>query len=184
MKKVIFVLLFLLLGCYTYAQEILNTVDVKIKTKYKSNWAYEYDDDLLNEQIIGDVVYINTLKSITAVSATDGKELWKYTFPINKGINSPAAIRGKYAVFTSYYYNKKNDVGSSFLTVIDLTTGKEKWSLKANDKFYNEYFEIYDENLYVICGNLSDWREYDDYYKIIPEEPKVLAFNLNDGKII
>ena len=183
MKKILgFLFAMSFLANVLFSQIIYNSNDVKIKTPLKQNWEYKYNGNFLNEKIVENNIYINSINGVSAVSFTDGKEIWKYDFPKSKGIHSVVNFNDKYAVFTSYKYDASTEKGTSYLTVLNLADGKEKWSLQSNEIFYNAPAEIFDENIYCITGPPKKWYNYEKYWKMELDEANLESFSITDGK--
>lgn len=158
-----------------YSQEILNSNDVKLKAPLKIEWEYKTNSILLNQNISGNICYVNTINGIQANSLSDGKELWSYDFPKDKGISSVVTFSDKNAVYISY---KKN---SSSITLIDLSTGKEKWNLQSDKIWYKPAAMLNDD--YVLClnGPPEEWNELETYFDMKLENSKLTAFKIEDG---
>lgn len=178
MKKVIFLGMMVLFAIQiASSQNIYKSADVKIKAPLKKNWEYKTDAIILNQRIVNDVCYLNTMNGITAVSLKDGNAIWNYKFPKERGISSVVTFSDKYGVYISY---KK---GSSALTLVDLSNGKEKWSNKSKENWHKPPAVINDKYVFCIVGEPDDWEKIKDYYDMeLSYNEKIAAYNLNDGK--
>lgn len=165
-----------------YSQNIYNSADVKLKAPLKQNWEYKTTETILNQITTKDYIFFNTVKEISAISTADGKLVWSYIFPKERGINSVVTFSEKYAVFTSYKYDDKSEKGTSSLTLVDLPSRKEKWSLKSNEIWYEEPAVITTNSIICLSGPPKDWKEIKKYYEMEFDDLYLTAFSLNDGK--
>lgn len=160
-----------------YSQQIMNSSEVKIKAPLKINWEFKTNSTILNQKIIEEICYVNTLKGIQAISLNSGKEIWSYDFPQDKCIPSVVTFSDKYAVFINY---KKNN---STLILMDLSTGKEKWNLQSDKILYKPTAML--NNDYVLCinGKPEEWNELKNYFEMKLQNSNLTAFKITDGKV-
>lgn len=176
-KKLFTILLIISLAEISYSQEIYNSSDVKLKSPLKQSWNFKSDGLILNEHFAGDVCYLNTILSVTAVSTKDGSQIWKHEFPKDKSISSVVTFNDKYGVYLNY---KK---GESAIILIDLATGKEKWKVKSKTEWHKPTPFLNDKFAIVLAGEPKDWESKNDYFEMDLSSSKLTAYNLNDGKV-
>lgn len=174
-----------LLSCpLLYCQNIYNSSDVKFKAPLKQNWAYKTSNVILNQIITETVCFINTLDGINAISLSNGKELWKYTYPAKPVLSSVVTFSNEFAVYITYNYDEQTEIGTSALILVELANGKEKWIKKFEETWYKPTPFLDDKNVYCIAGPPDDWEENKDYNKMELYKATIFAFSLEDGKII
>lgn len=160
-----------------YSQQILNSTDVKIKAPLKFVWEYKTNSILLNQKFSGNNCYVNTMTGIQAISLADGKQIWNYDFPKDKSISSVVTFSDKYGVYINY---KKHN---STLTLIDLSTGKEKWTLKSKEVWYKPAAMLNDNFVICFAGSPKDWNDLKEYFDMKLDESRISAFKIEDGKL-
>jgi outer membrane protein assembly factor BamB len=166
----------------TISQNIYKTSDVKLKAPFKISWEYKITDIIVNQHITGDICYVNTINGISAISLTDGKSIWNYSYHAFPLLNSVATFSDKYAAFTTYNYNDSTEIGISKLTLVDLSQGKEVWSIESKERFYKPTPFITDNYVFCLSGPPNEWRVKEKYFKIELDEAELIAHSLLDGK--
>jgi outer membrane protein OmpA-like peptidoglycan-associated protein/outer membrane protein assembly factor BamB len=164
------------------SQNIYNSNDVKLKAPLKQDWSYTSDGVILNQQIVGNTCYINTLNGITAISLNDGKEIWNYSYPKSPIIPSTVTFSQKYAAFITYEYFEKEEVGKSKLYLINLETGKEKWIESFEKTWYKPTLFLNDQFVFIIGGPPDDWNKPEKYFKMGLDDAYLYSYSLEDGK--
>jgi len=166
------------------AQQVLTSAEVKLRPPLKSDWAFKSDAIILNQQMTKETCFLNTLNGVIAVSLSDGKVVWNYSFPTERGINSVVTFSESYGVYVSYTYNDSTEKGTSSLTLRDLSTGKEKWSLSSSEVRYRPSAIVNDNAVFCIVGPPKKWKELKDYFEMRMDEAKLTAFSLAEGKML
>lgn len=166
-----------------FSQNIYSSADVKLQAPFKKDWFYKSNSFILNTKMTDKVCYVNTIYGISAVSFEDGKELWNYTFQKSPTISSIVTFSEKYGTFVTYSFDDKSKKGSSGLVIIDLLTGKEKWS-KTSDKFWFKPSPFLDDkNVYCIAGKPDDWEPLKDFYDLKLDDASILIYDLESGSL-
>jgi hypothetical protein len=185
MKHIISTVLFIyIFSSVFFCQNIYNSSDVKLKTPLKQDWSYKADKVILNQKIVDNVCFINTLEGVLAISLKDGKELWKYSYPPNPVIPSVVTFSEKYAVYITYTYDEQSEKGASSIVLIDLSSGKEKWNQSSEENWYKPTPFLDDKNIYCIAGPPDDWEENKDFYEMELDNAVLFAFSIADGNIV
>ena len=185
MKKFLSLCLLLLLNAAViYSQNIYQTNEVKLKIPFKVSWEYKANDIIVNQHITGNICYVNTVNGIAAISLNDGKIIWNYSYPAFPLLKSVATFSDKNVAFTAYDYNDSSEIGISKLTLVDLSNGKEVWSIESKERFYKPTPFITDNSVICISGPPDEWKVKEKYFKIELDEAELIAHSLTDGKEI
>jgi outer membrane protein assembly factor BamB len=170
-----------LLTLLARAQEPSGT---KLTPPLKLNWTYEAGALIVNQHFTSDACILNTVKGLTAVSLENGNLMWSYEFPSGKGIHSVVTLSDKYGAFVSYDYDDESEKGTSTLTVVDLATGKQKWSSSSNDVWHRTPVLCVHDRIYVVAGTPDSWEERINYFDMQMDEARLLCFSAEDGKVV
>src|SRR6266540_478884 len=103
---------------------------------------------------LGDVLYVTAPDNVWAVSAYDGRELWRYFWKTHGGThigNRGAALWHNYLFF---------ETPDNYLVSLDARTGKERWHVEIAS-FNEQYFStaapvVVDDHVLVGTGNDLD----------------------------
>ncbi|HYT64869.1 MAG TPA: acido-empty-quinoprotein group A [Vicinamibacterales bacterium] len=103
---------------------------------------------------LGDVLYVTAPDNVWAVSAYDGRELWRYFWKTRGGThigNRGAALWHNYLFF---------ETPDNYLVSLDARTGKERWHVEIAS-FNEQYFStaapvVVDDHVLVGTGNDLD----------------------------
>ena len=184
MKRIFsFVLCIHIFNCVLFSQNIYNSSDVKLKTPLKQDWSYNTNEIIVNQRIVDNICFINTVEGVIAISLKDGKELWKYSYPAKPVIPSVVSFSNKYAVYVTYMFDEQSEKGTSSLVLIDLSNGKEKWNQTSEENWYRPTPFIDDKNVYCIAGPPGDWEENKDFYEMELDNAVLFAISIADGNI-
>ncbi len=154
----------------TIGKNIYSSSNVKLIPPLKQNWTYRSNDIILNQKIIDDKCYLNTLKGISVISLIDGSELWNYSYPNNPVIPSVVTFTNKYAAFLSYEYLSNEEKGNSKFYLVDMETGKEKWVKSFENIWYKPTILLNENCVFVVGGLPDDWKKLEDYYEMELDE--------------
>ena len=167
-----------------FCQNIYNSSDVKLKAPLKQDWSYKANEIIVNQRIVDNICFINTVEGVIAISLKDGKELWKYSYPAKPVIPSVVTFSEKFAVYVTYKYEEQNEKGASSIVLIDLSTGKEKWNQTSEENWYRPTPFLDDKNVYCIAGPPDDWEKNKDFYEMELDNATLLAFSIVDGSLV
>lgn len=117
------------------------------------------------------------MTGLQAISLSDGKQIWNYDFSKERGISSVITFSDKYGVYISYKSNL------STITLVDLSSGKEKWSVKSN-KIWHKPAAMLNNNFVIsITGPPKDWNDLNEYDEMELDDAKLTAYKIEDGSI-
>lgn len=182
-KFVVLIVIFTSITTFSvHSQNIYQTNDVKLKAPFKISWECKLNDIIVNQHIAGDICYLNTINGISAISTADGKSIWNYSYPSSPLLNSIVTFSDKYAAFTSYNYNDSTEIGISKLTLVELSKGKEVWSIESKDRFFKPTPFINENLVYCLSGPPNDWEVKEKYFEVSLDEAELVAYSISDGK--